>query len=40
MGQKYMKLKYTKLAYKFIKLKSNGKKIFIQLFLPISDCGY
>lgn len=37
-GQKYMKLQYTKLT--FIKLKSNGMKVFMQLFLPTpaSDC--
>jgi hypothetical protein len=32
---KYIKLYYTKLAYKLIKLKGRGIKIFTKSFLPV-----
>jgi hypothetical protein len=37
---KYMKLWYRKLAWKFIKLKSNAIKIFTESFLPVPYCDY
>jgi hypothetical protein len=40
-GEKHMKLhENTNNSYKFIKLKHNGMKIFVQSVWPILDCDY